>query len=288
MPTLSRYVIDAYVDLVWGGVLDNTGALYGYTHRERVLFAQPEQDPLGVLSTTLFFLRFHGIVDLSWKSRQTAAVALTCFHKLATSQRTLRSLRTVERVVRRFLLPREETVVYNLHALVDRHVALELRLVWKCDLLHFAQTSPMAAVDEKLWELLKAERLVERAVIMIRALAFFFLGNALLDGDYKGNFEVYSVYDVGCGIVGLAVVCARRAWHDIDHCSDLTGTHRKIAVTLLAATRRTQALRVAAYADRAHTLSTGKCVTAANLDAVAATLATAALLPPAPPRPASR
>ena len=171
IPTLWQYVIDAYIDLVCGGVLDNRAALEGYTHGERVLFGQPEQDPLGVLSTTLFFLRFHGIVDLSWKSRQTAAVALTCFHKLATSQRTLRSLRTVERVVRRFLLPREEAVVCNLHALVDRHVALELRLVWKCDMLHFAQTSPMAAVEERLWELLM-EQLVERAVIMIRHRPF--------------------------------------------------------------------------------------------------------------------
>ena len=288
IPTLWQYVIDAYIDLVCGGVLDNRAALEGYTHGERVLFGQPEQDPLGVLSTTLFFLRFHGIVDLSWKSRQTAAVALTCFHKLATSQRTLRSLRTVERVVRRFLLPREEAVVCNLHALVDRHVALELRLVWKCDMLHFAQTSPMAAVEERLWELLKAEQLVERAVIMIRAIAFFFLANALLDGDYKSNFEIYNVYELGSAVVGLAVVCARRAWHKIDHCSDLIGKHRKIAVKLLAATRRTQALRVAAYSDTTHTLSTGRSETAANLDAVAATLATAALPPPAPPRPATR
>ena len=92
---------------------------------------------------------------------------------------------------------------------------------------------------------------------MIRAIAFFFLANALLDGDYKSNFEIYTVYELGSAVVGLAVLCARRAWHDIDHCADLIGTHRKIAVKLLEVTRRTQALRVAAYSDTTHTLSTG-------------------------------
>ena len=90
LPTLSQYVIDAYIDLVRGGVLENSGALEVYNQGQRMLYAQPEQDPLGVLSTTLFFLRFHEVCDLSWRSRRTAAVALTAFHKLCTSQRALR------------------------------------------------------------------------------------------------------------------------------------------------------------------------------------------------------
>ena len=283
LPTLTQYVIDAYIDLVRGGVLENSGALEVYNQGQRMLYAQPEQDPLGVLSTTLFFLRFHEVCDLSWRSRRTAAVALTAFHKLCTSQRALRSLLTVERVVRRFLLPREEAVVRNLGRLVDHHVALECHLACHCELLHVWQTSPMAGVEERLWELLNAGHLSERAVIMIRGVVFFFLANALLDGDYANNFEKYTVYDMGCGVVGLAIICARRAWHDMDHCSDLQGNPRHVAITLLSATRRTQAMRVAAYADSTHTPSAASCVAEATLDAVAASLEGAAPPRAAPP-----
>jgi len=287
LPTLSQYIIDAYIDLVRGGVLENGAALEVYNQGQRMLFAQPEQDPLGVLTTTLFFLRFHDIVDLSWKSRQSAAVTLTTFHKLCTSQRSLRSLLTVERVIRRFLLPKEEAVVRNLDALVHNHVDLECRLAWQCDLLHFWQTSPMAGVEERLWELLNAGHLTESAVIMVRGIVFYFLANALLDGHYAKHFEIYSVYDMGCAVVGLAILCARRAWHDIDHCSDLTGRHRRCAITLLGVTRRTQAHRIASYSDSTYKLSTGTCVTPANLRLVAASLASAEPPPPATAAPAA-
>ena len=280
--TLAQYVIDAYIDLVHAGVLENGGALQDYDQGERTFFGQPEQDPLGVLTATLFFLRFHGVNDLSWKSRQCASVALTAFHKMSTSQRALRNLKyvTVERVVRRFLLPKEEAFVRNLDELVRNHPMLECSIAWKHDLFHFWETSPMAGVEERLWELLNAKRLAEQDVKMLRGVVFFFLANALLDGHYAKNFETYRVYDMGCATVGLAVVCGRRAWHRIDQSDDLVGRHRRIAIKLLEVTRRTQALRVGAYCDTQATHSAASCVAAPLLAAVATSFANAR--PPTP------
>ena len=284
--TLAQYVIDAYVDLVHAGVLENGGALADYNQGQRTCFGQPEQDPLGVLTATLFFLRFHEVDDLSWKSRQSASVVLTAFHKISTSQRSLRRAKcvTVERVVRRFLLPKEEAFVRNLDELVQNHPSLECHLAWKNDLLHFWQTSPMAGVEERLWQLLNAHHLTEQDVIMLRGVVFFFLANALLDGHYAKNFETYRVYDMGCGTVGLAVVCARRAWHRVDQCDDLVGRHRRIAIKLLEATRRTQALRVGAYCDTTSKHSAASCVAAPLLEAVATSFAATRPPTPTPPR----
>lgn len=291
VPTLAEFTILAYVDLVRTGVFENAGPLAGYTQGERAYYAHAEQDPLGVLTTTLWFLRCHKIADLSWKSRQCAAVVLTCFHKTATSQTSLRKLRslTVERVVRRFLLPEEEERIRNIDELVQNHPMLEAHLAWNCDLMHFWQTSPMAGAEERLWTLLRAEELKEDAVIAIRGIVFFFIVNALLDGNFNKYFDRYSPAEFGGGVVGLSILCGRRAWHDLDHSDDVRGVHREVAIRLLKASRRTPAMRVAAYRDCTASRSTGRCVTAQTLDAVASTLEAAAAAPraPAPAAPAS-
>ena len=284
VPTLSEFTILAYVDLVRTGVFENEGPLSGYTQGERTYYAQAEQDPLGVLTTTLWFLRCHKIADLSWKSRQSAAVVLTCFHKTATSQTTLRKLRslTVERVVRRFLLPEEEERIQNIDELVQNHPMLEAHLAWNCDLLHFWQTSPMAGAEERLWTLLRAEELKQDAVVAIRGIVFFFIVNALLDGKFNKYFDKYSPSEFGGGVVGLSIVCGRRAWHDLDHSDDVRGVHREVAIRLLKVSRRTPAMRVAAYRDCTASRSTGRCVTTQTLDAVAASFEASDGAPRAP------
>ena len=81
-----------------------------------------------------------------------AAVVLTCFHKMATSQTSvLRSL-TVERVVRRFLLPKRRSAFRTSTSSFEAPM-LEAHLAWNCDLLHFWQTSPVAGAEERLWTL---------------------------------------------------------------------------------------------------------------------------------------
>ncbi len=275
VPTLSEFTILAFVDLVRSGVLEQSGPLRDYSEDQCKLYAQPEQDPLGSLTATLWFLRCHKIADLSWKSRQCAAVVLTSFHKIATSQTSRRKLRalTVERIVRRFLLSDEEERVQNLDELVQTHPRLEAHLAWHNDLLYFWQTSPMAAVEERLWVLLRDNVLREDAVIAIRGISFFFIVNALLDGNFDKNFDAYSPIEFGGGVVGLSILCGRRAWHDIDHTADVTGVYREVAIKALKASRRTPAMRVASYRDCTSKRSVARCVTTKILDAVAASLA---------------
>lgn len=282
---LVRYILDAYCDLVRSATLVNCGALHGYSSGQRILFGQPEQDPLGVLSTTLFFLKKHNIDDMSWKSRQSAAVVLMCFHKLATSCKGVPGRLTVERVVRRFMLPDEEAVAENIEELIENHVQLEAHLVWHSDLLNFYQTSPMAAADERLWDLLDATHITPRATIMLRGIVFYFLGTLLLsEEDVRKELNKFTVYDLGCGVVGLSVVCARRALYDIDHCSDLVGCHREVATMLMGlALRKPHAMEVGAYACKAHTQSLGNVAALSNLHRVAESLGCA--LPPEEERP---
>ena len=263
-----RYTVFAYVDLVRSGALQNDGSLFDYSQGQRSLYGQPEQDPLGVLTCTLFFLKCNKIKSLTWKSRQIAAVTLTCFHKIATSKRGKRSCTTIENVVRRFLLPHEELAVTNLDELVNDHIQLELFLVTKYDLLAFYQSSPIAGAEERLWELLEGKYLNEKAIVLIRGVIFFFIGLAFLSGDNE-VFTDATIYEIGVGATGLAIICARAAMYKILDSTELKGTPRTVAIKLLKISLASDELRTGSYANKSSAYATGNIVSRENLQLVA-------------------